>query len=132
MHEQRLWGRLSLARNSGGAPTPRAFSHARSLLRRGLDRILDRPEGGEFDVKELAVLLRDFADIDVLHDVARFRIDRDRTARALPGHALDSSHQRIAVGLAAGLLPRLVYQVHAVIGADRHEVRPHAVIGLLE
>ena len=40
--------------------------------------------------------------------------------------------QRVAVGIAVGLLERLVDQMHAVIGADRHEIRPHAVIGLLE
>jgi hypothetical protein len=40
--------------------------------------------------------------------------------------------QRIAVGLAHGLFQRLVNQVHAVIGRDRHEVRPQAAIGLLE
>ena len=88
--------------------------------------------GGEFDVVELAVLLLDLADVDVLNDVARLRIDRDRAARALPGHALHGGDQRIAVGLAAGLLQRRVHQVHAVIAADRHEIRPHAVIGFFE
>src|SRR5207244_10742253 len=37
-----------------------------------------------------------------------------------PLHGLD---QRITVGLAAGLLQRLVDQVDAVITADRHEAR---------
>src|SRR5215813_2694836 len=54
------------------------------LLLRRLDRILDVLEGGELDVVELAVLLLDLADVDVLDDVAGVRIDRDRTARALP------------------------------------------------
>ena len=93
--------------------------------------VLDRLEGRELDVVELAVLLLDLADVDVLHDVARLGIDRDRPARALPGHALHGRDQRVAVGLAAGLLEGLVDQVHAVVAADRHEVRPE-VVGLLE
>ena len=93
-------------------------------------RILDRLESREFDVVELAVDLLDLADVDVLHDVAGFRIDRDRAARAFPLHPLHGRDQRIAVGLAAGLLQRLVDQVDAVIAADRHEART-AVEGLL-
>src|SRR5882672_6498866 len=89
----------------------------------GLAGILHRLEGGEFDVVELAVDFLDLADVDVLHDVAGFRIDRDRAARALPLHALHRLDQRIAVGLAAGLLQRLVDQAYAVIAADRHEAR---------
>src|SRR5689334_1404607 len=64
-----------------------------SLL--GLAGILDRLEGGEFDVVEFAVDLLDLADVDVLHDVAGFRIDRDRAARAFPLHALHRCDQRI-------------------------------------
>ena len=96
-----------------------------------LARVLDRLEGRELDVVELAVLLLDLADVDVLHDVARLGIDRDRPARALPGHALHGRDQAVAVGLAAGLLERLVDQVHAVVAADRHEVGAEAA-GLLE
>src|ERR1700745_3293750 len=90
-----------------------------SLL--GLAGILHRLEGREFDVVEFAVDLLDLADVNVLHDVAGFRIDRDRAARAFPLHALHCLDQRIAVGLAAGLLQRLVDQADAVIAADRHE-----------
>src|SRR5437879_10031707 len=57
-----------------------------SLLR--LAGVLHRLEGREFDVVELTVDLLDLADIDVLHDVAGFRIDRDRAARTFPFHAL--------------------------------------------
>src|SRR6266511_2968266 len=95
-----------------------------SLLR--LAGILHRLEGREFDVVEFAVDLLDLADVDVLHDVAGFRIDRDRAARAFPLHALHRPDQRIAVGLAAGLLQRLVDQANAVIAADRHEARARA------
>src|SRR5579863_9830593 len=80
------------ARNCGEAPSPSFASLTRPLPARGerrfslygpgLDRVFDVRDGGEFHVVELAVLLLDLADIDVLDDVARFRIDRDRTARA--------------------------------------------------
>ncbi|CCE10035.1 hypothetical protein BRAS3843_370020 [Bradyrhizobium sp. STM 3843] len=92
-------------------------------------RILDRVEGLEFDVVQLAVHLLDLANIDVLDDVARLRIDRDRAARALPGQALHRREQRVAVGLAAVLLQGLVDQVDAVVTADRHEAGT-AAIGL--
>src|SRR6266545_2859763 len=80
-----------------------------SLLR--LAGILDGLEGREFDVVEFAVDLLDLADVDVLHDVAGFRIDRDRAARAFPLHALHRLDQRLASGLAAGLFQRLIDQV---------------------
>src|SRR5262245_4837572 len=78
-----------------------------SLLR-GLHRVLDGVELLELHVVELAVNALDLADVDRLHDVARLRIDGDHAARALPAHALHGGDQRVAVGLAAGLLERLV------------------------
>src|SRR5947208_3781899 len=95
-----------------------------SLLR--LAGILHRLEGREFDVVEFAVDLLDLADVDILHDVAGFRIDRDRAARAFPLRPLHGLDQRIAVGLAAGLLQRLVDQMNSVIAAYRHEAGPVA------
>src|SRR5258707_9662527 len=95
-----------------------------SLLR--LAGILHRLEGREFDVVEFAVDLLDLADVDVLDDVAGFWIDRDRAARAFPLHALHRRDQFVAVGLAAGLLQRLVDQMDAVIAAHRHEARTGA------
>src|SRR5580704_129382 len=89
---------------------------AASLL--GLAGILHRRKRREFDIVEFAVDLLDLADVDVLHDVARLRIDRDRAARAFPLHALHRFDQGIAVGLATGFLQRLVDQVDAVITAD--------------
>src|SRR6185295_18314151 len=60
----------------------------RSLFLRGLHRVLDVGDGGELDVVEFAADLLDLADVDVLDDVARLGIDRDRPARAFPCHAL--------------------------------------------
>src|SRR4029077_13020850 len=62
------------------------------------------------------------------YDVARFRIDLDRAAWTFPLHALGGGDQRIAIGLAAGLLQRLVNEVHAVVAADREDVRKAFVI----
>src|SRR6266436_5524926 len=67
-----------------------------SLL--GLARILDGLEGLELDIIELAVDLLDLADVDVLHDVAGVRIDRDRAARAFPIHPFHRGDQLVAVG----------------------------------
>src|SRR3979409_2729976 len=103
-----------------GSPWPSTGKHPRSpplSFLGGFDRILDGLEGRELDVVELAVLLLDLADIDVLDDVAGVRIDRDRTARAFPFHPLHGGDQPIAVSLAAGLLQRLVGEQHAVIAA---------------
>src|SRR5262245_13447365 len=86
----------------------------------GLAGILYRLEGGEFRIVELTVDLLDLADIDVLHDVARLRVDREWAAGAFPLPARHGRRQRIALRLAASLLHRLVDQVDAVIAADRH------------
>src|SRR5947208_5654955 len=127
-HETKCMPRLPpcslapLLRGEGwGEGQPRARI---SLLR--LAGILHRLEGREFDVVEFAVDLLDLADIDVLYDVAGFGIDRDRAARAFPLHALHRRDQRIAIGLAASLLQRLVDQPDTVIAADRHEARAGA------
>src|SRR5512139_814409 len=73
----------------------RSFAYARddNLLLRGLHRVLDVRDGGELDVVELAAHLIDLADVDVLHDVARVRVDRDRAARALPRHTLHGGQE---------------------------------------
>src|SRR5262249_49963022 len=105
-------------------------SSRRALLLH-LQRILDVVELGEFRVPQLAVDLLDLANVDRLHDVARVRIDRHHPARAFPFHALHGGDQAVAVGLALGLLQRLVDEVHAVIAADRYEVRTE-VVRLLE
>src|ERR1700730_1855666 len=100
---------------------PAMMSKSTSLLR--LACVLDGFKGLEFDVVELAVDLLDLADVDVLHDVAGFRVDRDRAARAFPLHPLHGLDQGVAVGLAAGLLQRFIDQVDPVIAAHRHEAR---------
>src|SRR5215475_10709461 len=99
---------------------------SRSLL--GLAGILDGVEGLELDVVELAVDLLHLADVDVLDDVAGIRIDRDRTARALPLHPLHGRDQLVAVGIATRLLQRFVDQVDAIIPAYGHEARTIAEV----
>jgi hypothetical protein len=73
-----------------------------------LSGLLDRFEGLELDIVELAVDALDLAHIDVLHDVPRLRIDRDRSARAFPGHALHGLDESVAGRDAFGLLQCLV------------------------
>src|SRR5215510_10141053 len=104
---------------------------SRLLLGGSLDRVLDGIEGREFDVVQFPADLLNLAHIHVLHDVPGVRIDRDRAARTLPFQAFHGVDQGIAIGRAVGLLQRLVDQVHAVVAADRHEVRAE-VVGLLE
>src|SRR2546422_7974976 len=64
------------------------------------------------------------------HHVARLGIDRHRPARAVPLHPPGGGDQRLAVGVAGGLLQRLVDHVHAVVAADREEVGVAAVHGV--
>ncbi len=71
------------------------------------------------------------ADIDGLHDIAGFGIDLDRAARAFPLQALGGVDEGLGVGLAAGLLQRLVDDVHAVVAADRAEVRIALELGVV-
>src|SRR5262245_32029529 len=84
--------------------------------------ILDRLLHVELDVPQLAVLLLDLADVHVLHDVARLRVDEDLAARALEDLALHGREQRVAAALSLGRLERAVGETHAVPGADGHEV----------
>src|SRR5262245_24989657 len=101
-------------------PSKSRVSTPRSLLQ--LARILHGPLHVELDVPELAVLLLDPADVDVLHDVAGLRVDQDLAARALEELALHRGQHHVAAALTLGLLERAVDQAHAVPGADRHEV----------
>src|SRR6266571_5468054 len=97
-----------------------------------LDRVLDVLDLVDLDVEQPAADLLDAADVDRLDDVARFRIDRDRAARAFPFHALGGGDKRLGVGLAAGILQGFVDEVHAVPAADAEEVRvapPGRVVG---
>src|SRR5271170_7585838 len=102
------------------ARAPRA-GKAASVLHARLHRVLDVLDLVELDVAQAVADLLDAADVDREDDVAGLRIDRDRAARALPAHALGGGDERIAVGLAAGLLQRLVDELHAVIAADRED-----------
>src|SRR6516225_9788575 len=88
-------------------PSKRAqLTRSASLL--GLAGVLDGLKGCELDIVELAVDLLDPADIDILNDVARRRVDRDRAARALPFHCLHGVDQLVAIRAAAGVFQRLI------------------------
>src|SRR5580704_10845019 len=90
-----------------------------SVLHARLGRVLDAVDFVELDILQRLADLLDMTDINGLHDVARFRIDADRTARALPSHALGRRDQRVAVGLAAGLLQSFIDEMRTVVAADR-------------
>src|SRR5437763_13959356 len=77
-------------------------------LHLGFDRVLHLLDLVELDIDDFAIHLLDTADVDGLDDVARLGVDRDRPARALPGHPLHGADQLLAIGIANGLLPRLV------------------------
>src|SRR5262249_13957093 len=109
---------------AGARGKPRAAA-TRLLLH--FQRVFDGVEGGELDIVKLAVDLLDFADIDVLDDLARLRVNGNRPARAFPFHSLHRGGQGLSVGLALGLLERLVDEVHAVVAAERDEVRPVSI-----
>src|SRR5690349_18562388 len=66
-------------------------------------RLFDGRIFGELDIEELAVDAFDAPDVDILDHFAGLRIDRDRTARTFPGHALHRRDQRVAIAVAAGL-----------------------------
>src|SRR5690349_11238295 len=68
-----------------------------SRLLGGLARILHGWNRRKLDVPQLSVHLLDLADINVLHDFASRRVDRDRTTRALPRVTLHRIHQRFTV-----------------------------------
>jgi hypothetical protein len=106
-------------------------SIAASVLRRCLRRVLDVGNRGDFHGDQMAVDLLDLANIDRLDDVTGLRIDRNRPARTFPVQAPGGVDERLAVGLAAGLLQRGVDQVHAVIAADREEVGIAVEIGIV-
>jgi hypothetical protein len=62
--------------------------------------VLDVLDLVKLDVSGHAFEFLDPADVHVLHDIARDRIDRNRSARALLLHALGSRDQRLSIGLA--------------------------------
>ena len=89
---------------------------------RFLQGILYCLEGCELNGPGLAIQLFDFADIDVLHNVTSARVNRDRSARTFPFHALHGCNYRISASLAAGLFQRLEDQTDTIVAADRNEV----------
>src|SRR2546421_6294246 len=109
---------------AGARGKPRAPA-ARLLLH--FQRVFDGVEGGELHVVKLAIDLLDLADVDILNDLARLRVNGNRPARAFPFHSLHRGDQGLAVGLALGLLEGLVDEVHAIVTAERDEVRAVAI-----
>src|SRR6516225_4893620 len=82
-------------------PSKRAqLRRSASLL--GLAGVLDGLKGCELDIVELAVDFLDPADMDMLNDAARRRVDRYRAARALPSPCLHCSDQLVATPATAG------------------------------
>src|SRR5882762_2165119 len=77
-------GKVPRCARDAGFVVDIARSRPTLVLLRRLCRILHVRDRGELDVVEFATHLIDLADVDVLHDVARVGIDRDRPARALP------------------------------------------------
>src|SRR5882757_11073431 len=101
---------------------------AARLFHPRLHRILNVLDLVDLQVAQAIGCLLDLLDVDGENDVARLRVDLDRTARALPLHAFGRRDQRVTVGFAAGLLQRLVDQVHAVVPADRKDIRIALVV----
>src|SRR5215469_14841533 len=87
-----------------------------------LPRVFDLRNRLEFDIGETVALLLDAADIDILHHVARLRIDDDGSAGAvgvLP--VAEKRHGLVAVDLAVHRFDDGEDRGHAVPAADRHE-----------
>src|SRR5262245_34231665 len=107
-----------IAERSSWAWTGRATTDD-LLLHRRLHGIFDVLDLVELDVHQVAADLLDAPDVDGLDDVARLGVDGDWAPRALPRHPLGGVDEALPVGLAAGLLQRLVDEVHAVVAAHR-------------
>src|SRR5258706_8631878 len=90
-----------------------------------LPRILDRGAYRlDLDVGELAADPAHFAQILVLYDVARRRVDRDRPARAVRVlEILQELHGPVRIELAFLLADRVHDGRHAVVAAHGDEVR---------
>src|SRR5882757_607400 len=97
----------------------------------GLARILEVGYLVELHVLKPGADLLHLADVDGLDDVARVGIDADGAARTHPFHALGGFDELIPVCLSAGFLQRFGDQVHSVVAAHRHEVRPIGAVGLV-
>src|SRR3974377_308861 len=83
----------SSLRNSNCVVTP-------SSLLCQLARIFHLVIAHELYVVEFAIHFLNAANVDILDDVTRVRVDRDRSARTFPGHAFHRVDERVAVGRA--------------------------------
>src|SRR6266436_64122 len=85
--------------------------------------ILDHRDGRDLDIDEGVTLLLDAADVDVLDDVARLRIDHDRSARAVRVLPVGQErHRLIGSKTALGFLDQGKYRRHPVPTIDREKV----------
>src|SRR3979411_1338417 len=100
-----------------------------SSLFRGFHRVLNSLKGSKLDIVEFAIDLLDLADINILNNVPRLRINRYRPARTLPFHTFHGAHERVAVGRAIGLPEGLIDEMHSIVAADRKEIRSGARVG---
>src|ERR1700674_2165439 len=98
---QRSCAWSSRLRKRYGAPGRSGAPDAnRESLTRLFARILLVGKLVEFHVVQAAAGLLDLADVNRLHDIARFRIDHDRAARTGELYALECRHDLVAVGRA--------------------------------
>src|SRR5262245_32564919 len=83
----------SNSRPASGAIIVSVALAAPLFLQPRFDRILDVLDRVDLDVEQLAAGALHAPDVDVLDDVARLRIDRDRSARAFPLHSFGRRDQ---------------------------------------
>src|SRR6516164_8023691 len=95
---------------------------SRLFFHRRLNGILHVLDFVKLDIDNVVADLLDFADINSLHDIARFGIDPDHAPRAFPFHALYGGNQSIAVGITLCFLQRLIDEMHAVVTSDGEEI----------
>src|SRR5258708_8563722 len=94
--------RYSRATGAHRGSNPMKVLFRRVELFRG---VLHHRDGVELDVGETAVLFLDTANVDILNDVARVRVDLDGTARAVRvPPALEDHHCLVAVEFPLGAL----------------------------
>src|SRR5689334_20319976 len=86
-------------------------------------RVLDHRDGRDLDVRELAVDLLDFADANVLYDVARDRVDLDRAAGTvwvLPMR--EERHRLVGSEFTLGRFDEVVNRGHVVPAVNGEKV----------
>src|SRR5690606_13378904 len=103
---------LQAMRGSSSTAELLSFQSGVSLLLESLDFLV---------VESPVISLGYFTQIDILRHVAAFWIDGYWAARADPFHAFDCFDRFLGIFFAAGRFDHLVYDMHAVIRANRRE-----------